>query len=199
MTGIGAVVNTAKIRPGDTVAVVGLGGVGLNGIMGARLAGAQTIVAIDLEPRKLEIAREIGATHAISARDAECIGQVRDITQGGVDYALEIGGSIDAMKVSYAIVRNGGSVVVAGLPPAAAMFSFVQADLVGQEKSIRGSYMGSCAPVRDIPRFIRLYQEGRLPVDRLIDGYIGFEALNEGFDKLQDVQVVRQILTPGGA
>ena len=197
MTGIGAVVNTAKIRPGDTVAVVGLGGVGLNGIMGARLAGAQTIVAIDLEPRKLEIAREIGATHAISARDADCIGQVRDVTQGGVDYAFELGGSIEAMKIAYAIVRHGGSVVVAGLPPAAAMFSFVQADLVGQEKSIRGSYMGSCAPVRDIPRFIRLYQEGRLPVDRLIDGYIGFEALNEGFDKLQDVKVVRQILTPG--
>jgi alcohol dehydrogenase len=166
--------------------------------MGARLSGAQTIVAIDREPRKLEIAREVGATHVVSARDADCIEQVRDLTDGGVDYAFELGGAIDAMKIAYGIVRYGGSVVVAGLPPASAMFSFVQADLVGQEKSIRGSYMGSCAPVRDIPRFIRLYQEGRLPVDRLIDGFIGFDALNEGFDKLQDVKVVRQILAPGG-
>ena len=198
MTGVGAVINTARVRAGDTVAVVGLGGVGLNGVMGARLAGAQTIVAIDREPAKLAIAREIGATHAFDARDAHCIEQVRDLTDGGVDYAFELGGAIDAMKIAYGIVRYGGSVVVAGLPPATATFSFIQADLVGQEKSIRGSYMGSCAPVRDIPRFIRLYQEGRLPVDRLIDGYIGFDALNEGFDKLQDVKVVRQILAPGG-
>ena len=198
MTGVGSVVNTARVRAGDTVAVVGLGGVGLNGIMGARLAGAQTIIAIDREPSKLEIAREVGATHVVSARDADCIERVRDLTDGGVDYAFELGGAIDAMKIAYAIVRYGGSVVVAGLPPATATFSFIQADLVGQEKSIRGSYMGSCAPVRDIPRFIRLYQEGRLPVDRLIDGYIGFDALNEGFDKLQDVKVVRQILTPAG-
>ena len=197
MTGVGAVINTARVRAGDTVAVVGLGGVGLNGVMGARLAGAQTIVAIDREPAKLAIAREIGATHAFDARDAHCVEQVRDLTDGGVDYAFELGGAIDAMKIAYGIVRYGGSVVVAGLPPATATFSFIQADLVGQEKSIRGSYMGSCAPVRDIPRFIRLYQEGRLPVDRLIDGYIGFDALNEGFDKLQDVKVVRQILAPG--
>ncbi|RPI46469.1 MAG: alcohol dehydrogenase [Betaproteobacteria bacterium] len=199
MTGVGAVVNTARVRAGDSVAIVGLGGVGLNGVMGARLAGAQTIIAIDLEPSKLAIAREIGATHTICARDADCIERVRDLTHGGVDYAFELGGAIDAMRIAYGIVQYGGSVVVAGLPPANATFSFVQADLVGQEKSIRGSYMGSCAPVRDIPRFIRLYQEGRLPVDRLIDGYIGFEGLNEGFDKLQDVKVVRQILAPGGS
>ncbi len=198
MTGVGSVVNTARVRAGDSVAVVGLGGVGLNGVMGARLAGAQTIIAIDREPSKLALAREVGATHVVNATDAGCIEQVRDLTDGGVDYAFELCGAIDAMKIAYGIVRYGGSVVVAGLPPAAATFSFIQADLVSQEKSIRGSYMGSCAPVRDIPRFIRLYQEGRLPIDRLINGYIGFDALNEGFDKLHDVQVVRQILAPGG-
>src|SRR5262245_34427081 len=196
ITGVGAVVNTARIRPGDSVAIVGLGGVGLSGIMGARLAGAETIIAIDLEASKLEVALSVGATHAICARDANCVEQVRELTRGGVDYAFELAGSIDAMHLGYAIVKYGGSLVIAGLPEVSARFSINQCDLVGQEKSIRGSYMGSCAPVRDIPRFIRLYREGRLPVDRLIDGHIGYDQLNAGFDKLQDVKAIRQILTP---
>jgi alcohol dehydrogenase len=198
MTGVGAVVNTARIRAGDSVAVVGLGGVGLSGVLGARLAGAETIIAIDLEASKLEVALSVGATHAICARDSDCVEQVREITSGGVDYAFELAGSIDAMKTAYASVKYGGTVVVAGLPPISALFSFNQSDLVGQEKSIRGSYMGSCVPVRDIPRFIKLYREGRLPVNRLIDGHIGYDQLNAGFDKLQDVRAIRQILTPHG-
>ncbi|TAK54202.1 MAG: alcohol dehydrogenase, partial [Dehalococcoidia bacterium] len=199
MTGVGAVVNTARIRAGDSVAIIGLGGVGLSGVLGARLAGAETIIAIDLEPAKLEVARSIGATHVVCARDADCVEQVRDLTGGGVDYAFELAGSVDAMTTAYALVKYGGSVVICGLPPANASFSVNQCDLVGQEKSIRGSFMGSCVPVRDIPRFIRLYQEGRLPVDRLIDGHIGYDELNAGFDKLQNVKAIRQILTPHGA
>ena len=199
MTGVGAVVNTARIRAGDSVAIIGLGGVGLSGVLGARLAGAEMIIAIDLEPSKLEVARKVGATHAVCARDANCVEQVRDLTRGGVDYAFELAGSIDAMTTAYAVVKYGGTVVICGLPPATASFSINQCDLVGQEKSIRGSFMGSCVPVRDIPRFIRLYREGRLPVDRLIDGYIGYAELNAGFDKLQDVKAIRQILTPHAA
>jgi alcohol dehydrogenase len=198
MTGVGAVINTARIRPGDSVAVVGLGGVGLSGILGARLAGAETIIAIDREAARLEVALSVGATHAVCARDADCIEQVRDLTGGGVDYAFELSGGVDAMTTAYGVVQYGGTVVICGLPPATASFSINQCDLVGQEKSIRGSYMGSCVPVRDIPRFLRLYKEGRLPVDRLIDGHIGFDALNAGFDKLQDVKAIRQILTPHG-
>jgi alcohol dehydrogenase len=102
------------------------------------------------------------------------------------------------MNTAYAITRYGGSVVTAGLSPSTAKFSFTQGDLVSQEKSILGSYMGSCVPVRDIPRFISLYQQGRLPVDRLIDGRVGFDGLNAGFDKLQDVKLVRQIFVPHG-
>ena len=196
MTGVGAVVNTARIRAGDSVAIVGLGGVGLNAVLGARLSGAETIIAIDCDLAKLEVARRVGATHALCARDADCIEQVRDLTGGGVDYAFELAGSIDALNIAYALVQYGGSVVIAGLPASNASFSINQCDLVGQEKSIRGSYMGSCVPVRDIPRFIRLYKEGRLPVDQLIDGHIGFAELNAGFDKLQDVKAIRQILTP---
>ena len=199
MTGVGAVINTARIRPGDSVAILGLGGVGLSGVMGAKLAGAETIVAIDLEASKLEVALALGATHAVCARDANCVEQVRDLTRGGVDYAFELAGSIDAMHMGYAVVKYGGSLVIAGLPEVSARFSINQCDLVGQEKSIRGSYMGSCVPVRDIPRFIRLFREGRLPVDRLIDGHIGFDQLNAGFDKLQAVRAIRQILTPHAA
>ena len=103
------------------------------------------------------------------------------------------------MNTAYGVVQYGGTVVICGLPPATASFSINQCDLVGQEKSIRGSYMGSCVPVRDIPRFMRLYTEGRLPVNRLIDGYIGFDEVNAGFDMLQDVKAIRQILTPHGA
>jgi alcohol dehydrogenase len=196
MTGVGAVINTARILPGDTVAIVGLGGVGLNGILGAKLGGAEKIIAIDLEDSKLGLARQLGATHTVNARDADAVQQVRDISNGGVDYAVDLAGTIPAMDTAYAITRYGGSVVTAGLSPSTAKFSFTQGDLVSQEKSIRGSYMGSCVPVRDIPRFISLYQQGRLPVDALIDGYVGFDELNAGFDKLQDVKTVRQILAP---
>ncbi len=198
MTGVGAVINTARIRPGDSVAIIGLGGVGLSGVLGARLAGAETIVAIDREPARLETALSVGATHAVCARDADCVEQVRELTGGGVDYAFELSGGADAASLAYAMVQYGGSVVISGLPALTATFSINQCDLVGQEKSVRGSYMGSCVPVRDIPRFLRLYSEGRLPVNRLIDGYVGFDELNAGFDQLQDVKAIRQILTPHG-
>ncbi|MFT5390061.1 MAG: alcohol dehydrogenase, partial [Gammaproteobacteria bacterium] len=163
------------------------------------LGGAETIVAIDLSDEKLGLARQLGATHTVNASDANHVEQVRDITGGGVDFAFDLAGTIKAMETAYACTRYGGSVVTAGLSPANAKFAFVQGDLVAQEKSIRGSYMGSCVPVRDIPRFISLYQQGRLPVDRLLDRTIGFDEINAGFDKLSDVATVRQILVPNAA
>ena len=199
MTGAGAVMNTARIRAGDSVAIVGLGGVGLNGLLGATLAGAETIVAVDLSDAKLGLARQLGATHTVNANDPDHLEQVRDLTGGGVDFAFDLAGTIKAMETAYDCACHGGSVVTAGLSPSGAKFSFEQGDLVGQEKSIRGSYMGSCVPVRDIPRFIRLYQQGRFPVDRLIDRTIGFDEVNAGFDKLQNNTTVRQICVPHGA
>lgn len=198
MTGTGAVINTARIRPGDSVAIVGLGGVGLCGLLGAVLGGAETIVAVDLSDDKLGLARQLGATHTVNATDPNHVEQVRDITRGGVDFAFDLAGTIKAMETAYKVTRYGGSVVTAGLSPSGAQFSFEQGDLVSQEKSIRGSYMGSCVPVRDIPRFISLYQQGRLPVDRLLDRTIGFDEVNHAFDRLEDVATVRQILVPHG-
>lgn len=199
MTGVGAVINTARILPGDSVAVVGLGGVGLNGLLGARLAGAETIVAIDLNDEKLGLARQLGATHTFNARDEDCVAAVRDLTNGGVDFAFELAGTVPAMKTAYAVTRYGGTTVTAGLSPSVAEFSFNQSNLVAEEKTIKGSYMGSCVPVRDIPRFISLYRQGKLPVDRLISGRVGFDELNEGFDRLQAVATLRQVLVPHAA
>lgn len=196
MTGVGAVVNTARISPGETVAVFGLGGVGLSGVMGAKVAGAETIVAVDLEEAKLAKARTLGATHTFNARDPDLVAKVKELTHGGVDCAIDLAGAIPALKSAYAVTARGGKVVTAGLAPIGAEFAFEQGDLVSNEKSICGSYMGSCVPVRDIPRFIRLYRSGALPVNELLDEVIGFDELNAGFDRLASGAALRQILAP---
>ena len=196
MTGVGAVINTARIRPGDSVAIIGLGGVGLNGIIGAKLGGAETVIGVDIDPSKFIRAKELGATHCFDSRNNDTIEEIRELTKGGVDFAIDLAGVIPAMNTAYELIRYGGAVVTAGLSPINTQFSFNHSDLVAQEKSILGSYMGSCVPVRDIPRFLNLFQQGRLPVDKLIDGKITFDDLNEGFDKLSNGEVVRQILMP---
>ena len=198
MTGVGAVTNTARVRVGDAVAVVGLGGVGLNALLGAKLGGAERIIAVDISDEKLGLARQLGATDTFNATDADCVSEIIEATKGGVDFAIETAGAIAAMETCYAILRTGGRVIAAGLPPAKSDFSFKPAQLVGEERGILGSSMGSCVPVRDIPRFISLYRQGRLPVDRLIDARIGFEDINAAFDRLNKGAVVRQILVPHG-
>jgi alcohol dehydrogenase len=172
--------------------------VGLSGLMGAVLAGASRIVAIDLSDDKLGLARQLGATDTVNAKDADHVKQVRDLTDGGVDYAFDLAGTIKAMETAYLVTRWGGTTVTAGLSPISADFSFKQSVLVSEEKTIKGSYMGSCVPVRDIPRFIALYQQGKLPVDRMMSQRIGFDEINAGFDRLQDVATVRQVLVPHG-
>jgi alcohol dehydrogenase len=196
VTGVGAVLNTAQVPPGGQMAVVGLGGVGMNALMAGVVAGADRIVAVDLNADKLRLARELGATDTFLAGNADVIEQVREATGGGLDYVIETAGSIPAMNLSYAIAARGGVVVSAGLPAISATFSYPHSALVSDEKSIRGSYMGSCVPKRDIPRFLALYRRGKLPVQKLRSGFIALEAINEGFDRLSDGAVLRQILCP---
>jgi len=198
MTGAGAVLNTSNIQAGETVAIFGLGGVGLCGIMGAKASGAEVIIGVDLEESKRKKAEELGATHTFDARDPELASKVADLTRGGVDVAVELAGAIKAMEGAYSVLRRGGRLVTAGLSPAGSHFSFDHADLVSNEKAVVGSYMGSSVPVRDIPRFLRMYHAGALPVDKLIDGYLGFDEMNEGFDKLAQGKALRQILAPHG-
>jgi alcohol dehydrogenase len=180
--------------------VFGAGGVGLSAIQAAAIVGAWPIIAVDLDDKKLEFARLFGATHTVNASgNTDPVMAIRDLTNGGVDYAFDLAGTIKAMETAYLVTRWGGTTVTAGLSPIAADFSLKQSMLVSEEKTIKGSYMGSCVPVRDIPRFIALYQQGKLPVDRMMSQRIGFDQLNEGFDRLQDVATVRQVLVPHGA
>lgn len=194
-TGVGAAVNTAQVRTGDIIAVIGLGGVGLACMMGARMAGAQRVIAVDVSDEKLGLARQLGATDTFNASDQDCAAQIREATGGGVDYAFEMAGSMKALALGTDILVRGGSVISAGLPPAAATYSLNHTSLVGDEKAIRGCYMGSCVPQRDVPIFIELYKQGRLPIDRLKSGTLPLDEINEGFDRLADVAAVRQIIT----
>jgi alcohol dehydrogenase len=194
LTGVGAVVNTAQVRAGASVAVIGLGGVGLASLLGARAAGARHIVAVDLSDVKLDLAKSLGATHTFNASNADCAGQIRELTAGGVEYAFELAGSVRALDLAYRITRRGGTTVTAGLPPPTATFALPPVNLVAEERTLKGSYIGTCVPSRDIPRYIELYRQGRLPVDRLMSGRLKLEEINHGFDLLHEGKAVRQVV-----
>ena len=196
LTGVGAVVNTAKVQAGASVAVVGLGGVGLNALLGACAAGARRVVAVDLADDKLGLARQLGATDTYNAGSPDAIETIREATGGGVEYAFEMAGSVKAMELAYRITRRGGTTVTAGLPPPTHGFTVPQVNLVAEERTLKGSYIGTCVPARDIPRYIALFRNGRLPVDRLLSGHLALEQINEGFDRLHEGKAVRQIVTP---
>jgi alcohol dehydrogenase len=195
LTGVGAVVNTAQVRVGATLAVIGLGGVGLAALIGAQAAGARQIIAVDLSQAKLEQARQLGATHTVDAADPEAREQVRALSGGGVEYAFEFAGSIRALELAYGVTRRGGMTVTVGLPPATASFALPAVSLVAEERTLKGSYIGTCVPSRDIPRYIDLYRQGRLPVDRLLTGRLRLEEINQGFDLLHEGRAIRQVVT----
>lgn len=194
ITGVGAVVNTAKIEMGSTVAVIGLGGVGLSALLGAKTAGASRIVAVDVNEVKLAQARELGATDTFNSKDPEVISLIRQATGGGVDYAFETAGVVPAMNVAYGITKRGGTTVTTGLPHPDHHFSFPQVTLTAEERTLKGSYVGSCVPARDIPRFIELYKQGRLPVDQLLTDRLSLDEINEGFDRLARGEASRLVV-----
>lgn len=194
LTGVGAVANTARIAPGSSVAVIGLGGVGLAALLGAVACGASRIVAIDLEPEKLAMARQLGASDAVNARDADAAQQVKDLTSGGVDTAFEMAGSAKALDLAWQITRRGGMTVTAGLPNPTQRLELPPVQLVAEERTLKGSYVGSCVPSRDIPRYVALYRAGRLPVDRLLSETIALDDINAAFDRLADGKTVRQVI-----
>lgn len=196
MTGAGAVLNTAGLKAGDEIGIVGLGGVGMCALMAAATGGAARIVVVDTQASKLALARQWGATDTFDATDPECAARIRAATQGGLDTVVETAGALAALNLAYAITARGGQVVTAGLPHIDAAFQFTPNALVSDEKAIRGSYMGSCVPPRDIPRFLALYRQGRLPVERLRQGVVGLAGLNAGFDRLAEGEVLRQMLVP---
>ena len=193
LTGVGAVVNTAAVKAGQTVAVIGLGGVGLAAVLGAVAAGAAQVIAVDLSDDKLSLASEMGATAVVKA-GAEAVDHVRTLTNGGCDVVLEMAGSVRALESAVAMTRRGGTTVTAGLPPPDAALPVNVVALVGEERTLKGSYIGTCVPARDIPRYVALYRAGRLPVDRLVSGYLTLADINRGFDDLHAGRAVRQIV-----
>jgi alcohol dehydrogenase len=193
LTGVGAALNAAQVAAGDSVAVFGLGGVGLAALLGAKVAGAGQIVAVDVVADKLALARELGATDVVTA-GPDAVEEIRALTGGGPQRVIETVGNADVLAQAYAATRRGGTTVTVGLPHPDRMLTIPAVSLVTEEKTLRGSYLGSCDPSRDIPRFVALYRDGKLPVDRLLTHRIALDEVNEGFDRLARGEAVRQAI-----
>jgi alcohol dehydrogenase len=194
LTGAGAVFNTAKMEAGARTAVVGLGGVGFSSLLAAVAAGARDVVAVDMLPAKLELAKQLGATHVFDARDPEVIAKVKAATGGGVDYAFEMAGVVPALELAYRITRRGGTTVTAGLPNPAANWPLQAVSLIAEERTLKGSYIGSCVPSRDVPRFVAMFRAGRLPVDRLLSERVKLGDINAALDRLARGESIRQVI-----
>ena len=196
VTGVGSVINTAQAKPGQFIAVVGLGGVGLSAVLAALAIGSGKVLALDLSEEKLAFARELGVHHALNAGDADVQAQIAALTGGGVHIAIETAGSNRALQMAYDITRRGGTTVTAGMPGPEAEITLSHLKIAAEERSIKGSYMGSCVAKRDIPRYLNMFQNGSLPVDKLMSRLIGFDDLNAAMDRLADAKTVREVLIP---
>ena len=195
MTGVGAVVNTARVAPGQSVAIFGLGGVGLAALLGAVASGAHPVVAVDVREDKLALARALGATHTVLATgDGDMPSAIREQVAGGVDVAIETVGHEQVLVQAYQATRRGGLTITVGLPHPARQFAVPAVSLVAEERTVKGSYMGSCVPSRDVPRFVSLFKAGRLPVERLLTHRLALEDINLGFDRLARGEAVRQVV-----
>lgn len=192
-TGLGAVFRTARVRPGSTVAVIGCGGVGLNVIQGAVLAGAARIIAIDRSTDKCELARSFGATDVIDASDGAVLESVRDLTGDGVDYAFEAIGLKDTTEQAFAMLRPGGTAVVVGMIPVGTSIELPGVDFMSEKKLI-GSLMGSNNFRTDTPRYAELYAQGRLKLDELVSARRPLAEINVAFEEMKRGSVARSII-----
>jgi alcohol dehydrogenase len=194
LTGVGAVFNTAQVRAGTSVAVFGMGGVGLSTIMGARAAGGYPIVAVDVMDAKLQLAQSVGASHMVNASTENPVEAIREITKGGAEYSFESVGNERVLVQAYEATGRGGMTITMGLPHPSKQLSISAVSLVAEERTIKGSYMGSAVPRRDIPRFISMYQAGMLPVEKLHTHDLKLEDINQAFDRLAKAEAVRQLI-----
>lgn len=193
LTGLGAVVNTANVPVGASVAIFGLGGVGMAAVVGAALAGANPIVVIDPTRSKHDRARLAGATHTL-VPDQDVAATVHEITGGGADFCFEAVGSASVLATAYAATGRGGTTVAIGLPHLSQRLEVPAVSLVAEERRVLGSYMGSAVPARDIPRMVELHTAGRIPVEHLVSDRLRPDQINAGLDALAAGEVVRQII-----
>ena len=192
-TGLGAVQNTAKVEPGSTVAVIGCGGIGLNAIQGAFLAGAARIIAVDMLDSKLELAKVFGATDTVNASDGTAVQKVIELTGGGVHYSFEAIGLKIAAEQAFAMLRRGGTATVIGMIPIGQNVELPGFAFLG-EKKIQGSAMGSNRFRVDMPRYVDLYLQGRLKLDELVSARIPIEKINDGFAAMKTGEVARSVV-----
>src|ERR1700683_1853676 len=195
LTGVGAAMNTASISPGMSVAIVGCGGVGLNVVQGARLAGAERVIAVDRLADKLALAERFGATDLVDASGADPVAQVKDMTSGrGGDVALEVVGSADTVLAATSMTRRGGQVVLVGLPSPDVLYPLPLAGILHSAPGIQGSTYGSSDIRRDIPKLIALYQSGDLLLKELVSGVLTLDQVNDGLDALDRGDVTRSVI-----
>jgi alcohol dehydrogenase len=194
LTGVGAVINTARVRPGEMVVVYGLGGVGLAAVMGALAAGAQPVIGVDPVAAKRALALELGATLALDP--AEAHEAILEATGGGAQVVIETAGLGAVLAAAYKATRRGGRTVTVGLPNPADTLSISALSLVGEGRTLMGGYMGSAIPARDVPRYVALWRAGRLPVERLLSSVGPLADVNARFDDLSSGAAIRQILIP---
>ena len=194
-TGVGAVLNTAKVEPGSSVAVIGTGGVGLNAIQGAVLAQAERIIAVDIAEKKLNFAKSFGATDVVNASTCDPVEAVRELTAGlGVDYAFEVIGNPKTIVQAYNMVRAAGTAVIVGISHHQSDVSIPAQHLVSTERQLIGSFYGSCQPKVDFPKLLNLYTEGKLKLDELITRHYRLEQINEAFADMEAGENARGVI-----
>jgi Zn-dependent alcohol dehydrogenase len=199
LTGFGAAANTATIRKGDTVAVIGCGGVGLNVIQGARWKGAERIIAVDRFDSKLELGEQFGATDKVNAGAGDPVAQVQALTDGrGVDVSFEVIGLKDTVQQAFSMARRGGQAIIVGVPKMEQVMEIpIAMDLLVNEKQVRGSWYGSSDVQRDVPRLVGLYKDGDLKLDELVSRTIGLDGINDAFRAMEAGEVARSVVDFG--
>jgi Zn-dependent alcohol dehydrogenase len=193
ITGVGAVVNSARVEPGSSVAVIGCGGVGLNVVQGARLAGAATIVGVDVAADKAALARKFGATHAVVPDDGDLTAAVLSIVPGGVDYAFDVTGAPGVLAAAFNATRDGGTTVMVGSPPSAAPIEIPPQKLFFS-RTLRGCSGGDAVPARDLPMLVDLYLAGRLELDSLITERVELAEINDAIERVRAGKVARAVI-----
>jgi S-(hydroxymethyl)glutathione dehydrogenase/alcohol dehydrogenase len=192
-TGLGAVFRTARVAPGESVAVIGCGGIGLSAVQGARIAGANRIIAVDTNPSKLELAQQLGATHVVDASADDPVAAVKELTSGGVHHSFEAVGLKQTAEQAYRMLRNGGQATVIGMIPVGTQIEIHGPELL-MEKTLTGSNMGSNQFRTDMPRFVDMYLDGRLHLDEMVSRTITLDEINDGFDEMQRGTVARSVI-----
>jgi S-(hydroxymethyl)mycothiol dehydrogenase len=195
MAGLGAAINTGQVTRGDSVAVIGCGGVGDAAVLGARLAGAGTIIAVDVDPRKLEWAQQMGATHVINSREADPVEGIKELTGGnGADVVIEAVGRPETYKQAFYARDLAGTVVLVGVPTPEMRLEVPLLDVFGRGGSLKSSWYGDCLPERDFPMLTGLYLQGRLPLEKFVSETIALDAVEDAFAKMERGEVLRSVV-----